>query len=83
MLDRDREMQMLDALANEDGFGVVLEPPPLVTVAIKDGERYVFIYSPNRVADVLRTLSKFACHPELNFDWYTAAMVSQSVRAKA
>lgn len=50
---------------------------------VKGEERYVFLFDDASRADVLRTAGRFASNPELAFDWYDAAVVSQKVNAKA
>lgn len=51
-----------------------------VIALVKDGERYVFLYDENSVAELLQTLGRYASDPELNFTWYDAAVLSQKVR---
>jgi hypothetical protein len=43
-------------------------------------ERYVFLWDDAYRADLLRTLGRFASNPDLSFNWYDAAKVSQSVQ---
>lgn len=49
----------------------------------KGEERYVFLFDDAHRAETLRTLGRFASHPELSFTWYDAAVVSQEVRKGA
>jgi hypothetical protein len=51
-----------------------------VLALVKGEERYVFLYSDENRAEVLRTLGRFASNPELSFTWYDAAVLSQRVR---
>ncbi len=54
-----------------------------VLAIIKQQESHVFIFRDEDRAEVLRTLGRFASNPELNFDWYDAAKLSQRVRGEA
>lgn len=47
---------------------------------VKGAERYIFLYTDDNRAEVLRTLGRFAAHPDLSFTWYDAAKLSQKVR---
>ena len=47
---------------------------------VKGAERYVFIFDDAHRAEVLRTLGRFAMNPDLSFDWYDAATLSQRIR---
>jgi len=51
-----------------------------VLALVKGNERYVFLYDDESRAETLRTLGRFASHPELSFTWYDAACLSQRVR---
>lgn len=51
-----------------------------VVALIKGKERYIFLYDDSQKADALRTLGRHASDPELSFDWYDAAVVSQKMR---
>lgn len=52
-----------------------------VLALVKGSERYVFLYTDAFKGEMLRTLGRFASHPQLSFTWYDAAMMSQKVRA--
>jgi hypothetical protein len=54
-----------------------------VLALVKGEERYVFLYTDEHRADVLRTLGRFASNPELSFTWYDAAVLSQRIRQDA
>ena len=51
-----------------------------VLALVKGEERYVFLYTDQNRAGVLRVLGKFAANPELSFTWYDAAVLSQRIR---
>jgi len=51
-----------------------------VIVLKKITEQYAFIYDENNRAETLRLLGKFASNPELNFNWYDAAVLAQKIR---
>ena len=46
----------------------------------KGEERYVIAFSEANRAEALKTLGRWASDPELNFDWYSAAVLSQRIR---
>lgn len=52
-----------------------------VTLMVKGRERYVFTYSDENKAEVLRQFGRFASNPELSFNWYDAARLCHEVRA--
>jgi len=52
-----------------------------VIALVKGVERYIFIFTDENRVEVLRQLGRFAMNPELSFDWYDAAVLSQKVRA--
>ena len=52
----------------------------LIVATKRNGERYIWLYSPSHASDVLRSADRFASNPELNFTWWDAALISQSVR---
>lgn len=55
-------------------------PEVNVLALVKGTERYVFLYTDNHRADTLRTLGRYASDPELSFNWYDAALLSQKIR---
>ncbi|MAT71369.1 MAG: hypothetical protein CMJ58_17820 [Planctomycetaceae bacterium] len=54
-----------------------------VLALVKGKERYVFLFEDSQRADALRTLGRFASNPELSFNWYDAAVLSQKIRNAA
>ena len=48
-----------------------------------DGERYIFLYDDESAPQVMWALSRFASNPDLSFNWYDAAVLSQKVRRLA
>ncbi len=63
----------ISGIDRQDGINVL--------ALIKKGENYVFLFTDEKRADVLRTLGRFANDKELDFNWYDAAMLSQKVRS--
>ena len=51
-----------------------------VLALVKEHERYLFFYDDDSDDACLETLGKFAANPELGFNWYDAAVLSQKVR---
>ena len=51
-----------------------------VLALVKGEERYIFLYSDEQKAEVLRRLGQFASNRELSFTWYDAAILSQKIR---
>lgn len=49
----------------------------------KGDERYCFVFDDENRSEMLRTLGRFASHPDLSFSWYDAATLSQKVRQQA
>ena len=47
---------------------------------VKEKERYIFIYDTESFQELMRLLGRFAVNPELSFNWYDAAILSQRVR---
>lgn len=50
-----------------------------VLALLKGGERYVFLYDDTSAGELLKTLGQYASDPELDFNWYDAAVLSQRV----
>ena len=50
---------------------------------VKGMERYVFLYTDDKAAEVLQQLGRFASNPELSFTWYDAVVVGDKVRKQA
>lgn len=48
-----------------------------VLALVKGDERYVFIFDDEHKAEALRVFGRFATNPELSFNWYDAAVMSQ------
>lgn len=47
---------------------------------VKGEERYIFVFDDAHLTETLRTLGRFASHPELSFTWRDAAALSQQIR---
>jgi hypothetical protein len=47
---------------------------------VKDGQRYVFVFDENSISQLMQMLGRYASDPELNFNWYDAALLSQKIR---
>ena len=54
-----------------------------VLALVRGEQRYIFCYSDERRADVLRLLGRMAQDPDLSFTWHDAAVLAQKVRAKS
>ena len=50
---------------------------------VKGNERYIFLYTHEHTADVLRAIGRFASNKDLSFSWYDAAVLSQRIRREA
>lgn len=51
------------------------------TVAcIKGSQRYILHLDSEGKTDALRTMGRWASHPDLDFSWYDAAILSQRLR---
>ena len=48
---------------------------PRQLVLSKKGQRWVFRYQPGEEAAVLRSMAAAAADPELDFDWFDAAVL--------
>ncbi len=48
----------------------------------KGKEKYIFLYDDKSRADMLIKFGQFAAHPELSFNWFDAAALSQKLRAE-
>ena len=57
-----------------------MNEPVNVMALVKDGERYVFMYSDGNKRDMLQTLGRFASDAELSFSWHDCAVLSQKMR---
>lgn len=56
-------------------------PADLNIIALFRGkERWIFLYTDERRAELLSTLGRFAADPEKNFTWHDAAVLSNRVR---
>jgi len=50
-----------------------------VLALVKGSERFVFLYDDQSAEHLLKTLGDYAADPELSFNWYDAAVLSQRV----
>jgi hypothetical protein len=50
-----------------------------VLALVKGQERFVFLYDDAGADRLLQTLGEYAADPELSFDWYDAAVMSQRI----
>lgn len=53
-----------------------------VLILQKGKDRYIFLFTDENKADTLRTFGRFAANPDLSFNWYDAAQLSQRVRSE-
>lgn len=51
-----------------------------VLALVKGEERYIFLFRDEQRSTALRTLGSFASNPDLSFNWYDAAVLSQRIR---
>lgn len=51
-----------------------------VLALVKGDERYVFVYDDSSRVETLRVIGKYASNPDLSFNWYDAAVMSQKIR---
>lgn len=54
-----------------------------VLALVKGDERYVFLYDDSNRTETLRQIGRYAANPELSFNWYDAAVMSQKIRQTA
>jgi hypothetical protein len=54
-----------------------------VLALVKGSERYVFLYDDASRSETLRVLGRYASNPELSFNWYDAAVLSQKIRQES
>ena len=54
-----------------------------VLALVKGGERYIFLFDDDNRSEALRTLGRYASNPDLSFNWYDAAVLSQKIRQTA
>jgi hypothetical protein len=52
----------------------------LLLVVRRGQDRYVWIFTPNRRDEVVRSAGRFASNPDLNFTWWDAAQLASKVR---
>jgi len=51
-----------------------------VLALVKGEERFIFLFDDRNRDETLRQLARFAANPELDFEWYDAAMLSRKIR---
>ncbi len=51
-----------------------------VLALVKGEERFIFLFDDGNRDETLRQLARFAADPELDFNWYDAAMLSRKIR---
>ncbi len=54
-----------------------------VLALIKGQERYVFVYDDNARPDLIDVFRQFATDPELSFNWFDAAVLTEKARQQA
>lgn len=58
--------------------------PDLNVVCLMKGkDRFVFLYDDESLTELRRTFGVFASHPELDFSWYDAAVLSQRAKVES
>lgn len=53
-----------------------------VLAMVKGDERYVFLYDPQSIEQLIDQLGKYASDPDLDFTWYDAAILAEKVRGQ-
>lgn len=51
-----------------------------VVALVRGEEQYIFVFDETRRTELLRLLGRYAADPELAFNWYDAAILSQKIR---
>lgn len=51
-----------------------------VVALVRGEEQYVFVFDESSRTDLLRLLGRYAADPELSFNWFDAAVLSQRIR---
>jgi hypothetical protein len=51
-----------------------------IVTLVRGEEKYVFVFQPERRTELLRLLGRYAADPNLSFNWYDAAVLSQRIR---
>lgn len=51
-----------------------------VVTLVRGEEHYVFVFQPQKRTELLRLLGRYAADPNLSFNWYDAAVLSQRIR---
>jgi len=51
-----------------------------VITLVRGEEHYVFVFHPQKRTELLRLLGRYAADPNLSFNWYDAAVLSQRIR---
>jgi len=54
-----------------------------VVALVRGEEQYIFLFDEANRTETLRMLGRYAADPELSFNWYDAAILSQKVRELA
>jgi hypothetical protein len=54
-----------------------------VLALIKGAERYVFVYDDNARHELIDAFRQFATDPELSFNWFDAAVLTDKARQQA
>ena len=54
-----------------------------VLALIKGQERYVFVYDDNARRELIDVFRQFATNPELSFNWFDAAVLTDKARQQA
>ena len=54
----------------------------VVSLLKANGQRFEFVYTDENASEILREMGRFASHPEIDFTWFDAALLSKRVRAR-
>ena len=67
-----------DIIDGLTGFSRELTPTNVLAI-VKDDDKYIFLYDNDSEVETLNQIGQFANDPDLNFDWGSAAKLSQSI----
>jgi len=66
---------------NHSGKGGISMSATINALAlVKKNERYIFLYDDENRVEIMRRMGQFASDPDLSFNWYDAAILTQKVR---
>ena len=51
-----------------------------VAAVVKDDNKYIFMFDDQHYIELLRTIGRFSCNPELNFSYREALALLRQIR---